>query len=209
MKTALAILMCFIISEAPVLAIHGGYTLGGDLAAAVGTYAGVLVPTSSTTLGSGTSTNFGSNSLGLFTMSVPQTGIGSGTMAIFSGNDQLNGSIQALPDPNNVGGIVGVVQVSAYETVFTASVSGNGGSASEIVQQLTSEGDGQFSVGASQNPQSDSPTGVDISGTADVTYSSPSGSGTGATTLTPGAEVIYAISGFQQSTTPSSSGGGG
>ncbi len=108
MKTILAILLGFIVSEAPVLAIHGGYTLG-SAQSAIGTYAGVLVPVSDINLSGTTAVTgttgavaggFGSNSLGIFTLSIPSSGIGGGQVLIFSSAQGMSGTITALPDPN-------------------------------------------------------------------------------------------------------------
>ena len=206
MKTLLAILLSFIVSEAPVLAIHGGYTLGGT-ESVTGTYAGVLIPTSSETLTTGTNqTNFGSNSLGLFTLSVPDAGVGSGSVVIFSGADQATGSVQALPDPATPGNIIGILTATAYATVLNyIDVAGN--YATEQVIVATANGALETSVGASS--VSNSPTGVNLSGTADVTFATESNNDFFffGSNLQPSENVTYAVEGFQQSSSAAESSG--
>jgi len=210
MKTLLAILLSFVVTEAPVLAIHGGYTLGGS-ASVIGTYAGVLIPISSTVIASGTAAtgitaDFGGNALGIFTVGIPQTGIGGGSLVVFSGNDQLTGGIQALPDPNTLGGIVGIVTASDYQNVFTVTSNFFGNAAA---QTLIAQAGGGLTAITTQSTTSNSPTGINLTGTATLTFSAPSASSqtvTGGTTvftngglLTPFSVVSFAVDGFQQS----------
>jgi hypothetical protein len=199
MKTLLAILLSFIVTEAPVLAIHGGYTLGGA-SSATGTYAGVLIPTSS--VSNGAAINFGSNSLGLFTLNIPSTGVGNGSVVIFSGAVQTVGTIDALPDPNNVGGIIGVLQAQDLETVF--SDTGILGIFGVTQQQIVAEASGSLTASTSNNAISNSPTGVNLSGTSVVTFSTPNAT-TGILTATE--QVTFAVEGFQQSSTSTATSG--
>jgi hypothetical protein len=201
MKTLLAILMSFIVTEAPVLAIHGGYTLGGA-EQATGTYAGVLVPISLTELNAGATFDFGTNSLGLFTLNIPSNGIGNGSVVIFSGPSQAQGSIDALPDPNNIGGIVGVLQATAYAQVFQANVGGVGLISEE---EETSQASGSLTCSqsiAGSSDETNSPTGIDLTGSSNVTFSVANGDVFfNGTNLIPAQQVEYSVEGFQQSAT--------
>src|SRR5271170_7063902 len=98
MKTMLAVLLSFILMEAPVLALQGGYSLPNSSNGLTGTYAGVLIPSSDDVLASN-AVDIGTNSLGLFTLGVPTTGLGAGTVSIFSVGRTFTGTIQALADP--------------------------------------------------------------------------------------------------------------
>lgn len=205
MKTLLAILLSFIISEAPVLAIHGGYTLGGAQTV-TGTYAGVLIPTSDTllTTGSNAATGFGSDALGLFTLSIPTTGLGSGTVVLFSGQQQLFGSIQAIPDPNSTtGGIVGVITATGQITTssFTDVFFGDTGS----FTQVTGEASGGLTATATQSTNTISPTGVNINGTANMNVDTTVTGTDGTTSLVPTESIVFAVDGFQQSAVASAS----
>jgi hypothetical protein len=206
MKTLLAILLSFAVTEAPVLAIHGGYTLGGT-AGVNGTYAGVLIPTADTSLVSGTGgTNFGTNALGIFTLGIPTTGIGSGTVFIFASGQQLAGTIQALASPAADGGIVGIIQATGQLTEGTFSdIFGDTITETEV----TGEASGGLSVTVDQSTQSVSTSGINISGTASVvittsyttpTTTAPDGATTGGqTNFIPTEDVVFDAEGFQQS----------
>ena len=78
-------------------AIGGGPNQGGGASAAslVGSYAGALLPSSSSTTGTA---QF--NGLGLFTLSLPQSGLGNGDFIYFSEGKTFTGSITGLGDPN-------------------------------------------------------------------------------------------------------------
>jgi hypothetical protein len=200
MKTLLAILLSFLVTEAPVLAIHGGYTLGGS-AGVVGTYAGVLIPTQDTLLTTGSSvSDFGANSLGLFTLSIPTSGLGSGQVFIFSGGEQLAGTIQAIPDPNSQTGILGVI--SATGEIAVAAVNNDilGIPINETQTQVTGQASGGFTATASASTISDSSDGINLDGTANVTVTSSTTSATtGGTSFVPTDQIVFAVDGFQQS----------
>jgi hypothetical protein len=205
MKTLLAILLSFIVSEAPVLAIHGGYTLGGA-ATAIGTYAGVLIPVSDTVLTTGTSTSdFGSNALGLFTLSVPAAGLGSGTVYIFSGAQQLVGTLQGLPDPDNVGGIVGIITATGQIAVDTVNDNIFGFGVAQTETQVTGQASGAFSAAVSSATVSESPTGVNLDGTANVTIQTTTTGSNGNTVFIPTDQIVFEVDGFQQSPTATAS----
>ena len=204
MKTLLAFLLSFIICEAPVLAIHGGYTLGGN-ESVTGTYAGVLLPINTQSLqtsGSGTGAigNYGTDSLGLFTLSVPNAGVGSGSIVIFSGANSASGNINALPDPNNNGSIIGVFVAQDYDSLIQDS---DNVGVTFNVQQLIAQVNGSIEASIENVPISNSPTGIDLSGTANGTFST---TGTNpdevfffGSNLVPVVQVTFAVDGFQQS----------
>lgn len=198
MKTLLAILMSFLVTEAPVLAIHGGYTLGGATGTQ-GTYAGVLVPTQDTVLTTGSSaSDFGANSLGLFTLGIPATGIGSGQIYLFSNGEQLVGTIQALPDPTTTSGIVGIIQATGE--IAVASVTDNFFGFAEQQNQVTGQASGGLTAVAVASTNSISAYGINLSGTANVTVtSSTTNATTGAQSFTPTDAIVFTVEGFQQS----------
>jgi hypothetical protein len=207
-KTLLAIVLSFVISEAPVLAIHGGYELGGA-AGTVGTYAGVMIPTavqyysggvaeSSTT--TTVSTSFGLNSLGLFTFDVPSVGYGAGVIIIFATDQEEGGTITTLPDPANSAGIYGLI--AATGSVATATYSDPGAPIfNETFSQISGQASGELYVTTTNNLNSASVNGINIGGTANVVFSTAE---TDATTGLIGGfveseEVSYYVDGFQQS----------
>jgi len=193
MKTLLAILLSFIVSEAPVLAIHGGYSLTSS-GSVVGEYAGALVPIQDTLLATGSNeADFGANSLGLFTITIPQTGLGTGTVYLFSNGQQMTGPIQAIPDPTNTSGIIGVISATGQ---ISASANQNdfGFIFNTTFVQVTGQAGGGFEAIATESNVSDSPTGVNLSGTAHLTVQTTSSNGL----LTPTDAITFELFGFQQ-----------
>jgi hypothetical protein len=200
MKTILAILLGFILSEAPVLAMHG-YTLGAA-GGVTGSYAGILVPTEDTILATGSNeADFGQNSLGLFILNVPTTGLGSGTVYLFSGGEELTGPIVALPDPTSDTGIVGVI--SATGLVATEVFQNNVIGSNESFSQVTAQAGGGFYANTSQSNVSDSPDGINLSGTANVTVETSTNGN-----LIPTDKITFAILGYQQSAQAATSSAG-
>jgi len=202
MKTLLAILLSFLVSEAPVLAIHGGYTLGGSQSA-IGTYAGVMIPSSDTILAANAA-DIGSNALGLFTLSIPSTGLGSGSVVIFSDGRTFSGSIQALADPNNPGGILGVLTASFNYNLYE-TLNGTAGQ-TETTLAVTANAQGSFDAATNSDINSISPTGINLDGTATVNIDQGFVSGSNGTPIIV-EEVTFAVDGFQQSATASSTSG--
>ena len=190
MKTLLAILLSFVISEAPVLAIHGGYTIGGTQSV-IGTYAGVLVPVSDNLLVP-SATSFGKNSLALFTLSIPTQGLGTGTVVVFANGSSYTGSIQALPDPNSDTGIVGVLNAS-FNYTLSIVVSGT-----VQTEAITSSAQGSFDANTVQNANSSGGLGVDLTGTSSVDITN--GNVDAEDKFIVDEQVVYEIEGFQSST---------
>ncbi|MEY2545358.1 MAG: hypothetical protein QOG48_475 [Verrucomicrobiota bacterium] len=100
--------MCEILPISQAFAIDGGPIYGGGGSApvpVVGTYAGVMLDVMT-----------GSNNLGIFTLSVPQQGLSSGTVFIFTGERTFSGPISGLADPNTdkfVGTLQGILVVTS------------------------------------------------------------------------------------------------
>ena len=96
MKKVLSLLVAYIFLQTQIWAIGGGPNQGGGTAASslVGSYAGALLPSSTST----GAQQF--NGLGLFTLSLPQSGLGKGDFVYFSEGKTFTGSITGLGDPN-------------------------------------------------------------------------------------------------------------
>src|ERR1700712_6118157 len=92
MKILLASVMCLVLCTTECFALKGGpvYPAGTNI---VGTYAGVLQgvfdPTNPAS----------SNSIGLFSLSVPSTGFATGAFVMFSRGRVFTGTAQAFADP--------------------------------------------------------------------------------------------------------------
>jgi hypothetical protein len=97
MKAVLALLLSFVFVQTQAFAISGGPDYG-NLGQVTGTYAGALFPSGST-LESGTPSPGANNSLGLFAIGVPSTGLASGIALYFTTGDAFTGSIVGVADP--------------------------------------------------------------------------------------------------------------
>lgn len=203
MKTLLAILLSFIITEAPVLAIHGGYTLGGT-GQIDGTYAGVFVPTGdiflSSTTGAETGSSAGTNDLGLFTLNVPSTGVSTGNLVIFSAGRTFTGTIQGIPDPNNTNGLQGLITATYDFNVYVTNTTITNGVVTETVSTVpvTATAQGSFTAETSTSTASiQSPTGVLLTGQSSLQIDDGLVNDDGSPLITEVAS--FDIEGFQQS----------
>jgi hypothetical protein len=99
MKIVLAVLLCFVLTISECFALKGGPVFGNGGANIIGRYAGVLRPPFCP-LADPSQCPTGFNSLGLFTLSIPQTGLGTGAAFIFTNGRSFTGTINAIGDPN-------------------------------------------------------------------------------------------------------------
>ena len=106
MKKVLSLLLAYTFLQAQTWALSGGPVFeSGSVQTLVGTYAGALLPSdggdeSATGGGDQDADTGGVNGLGLFTLSVPQAGLGTGNFVYFSEGRTFTGTITGLADPN-------------------------------------------------------------------------------------------------------------
>jgi len=103
MKNVLSLLVAFVFVQTQCWALSGGPVYSGNQAAVTGIYAGVLtgVTTTGDILGAGTTTtSVGTNSIGLFLITVPQTGFATGTTALFFEGTSFTSTLTGIADPN-------------------------------------------------------------------------------------------------------------
>lgn len=194
MKFLLAVLLSFIMMEAPVLA--AGYTLPGATNL-VGSYAGVLIPTADNIISAASAVDVGTNSLGLFTLSLPSQGTGSGDAIIFSNGRTFTGSIQALqnPDPTS-SGIIGILSAS-FNYSLNETLTGTAGETVSTVT-VTAQAQGSFDASVITDGESVGGQGLDLDGTSVINVDQGMVSGSsGVPVVTE--EVTFAIEGFEQS----------
>jgi hypothetical protein len=98
MKAILGSLLCLVLFASECFALKGGppYPGGTNI---VGTYAGVLLPTSLDPNDIPPSCPGASNSLGVFTLGVPSSGGSTGNFIMFSQGRVFGGTIQGIADP--------------------------------------------------------------------------------------------------------------
>ena len=102
MKKTLSFLMSVVFVNATMApfihAKHGGPDIGAFGGVSVlGTYSGVMIPVSETGINAGTS---GFNSIGIFTIAVPQAGSATGRFSFFGNGQVYQGTINAIADPD-------------------------------------------------------------------------------------------------------------
>ncbi len=136
MKQLLSLLLCFVFLNAQSFAKHE-YP-GGGLQSITGTYGGVMLPTSTSIAGVSTSP---SNSLGLFSFALPQSGFGSGAMLMFANGTVYKGTITAMGDPTTLK-ITAIINATYDFTVSAITSSGSGSSL--VTQAVTAHANGSM-----------------------------------------------------------------
>lgn len=178
--------MCVVFTATQSFAIDGGPWGGnGTRVAVTGTYAGVLVPLPVTIAPGITLTD---NSLALFTMKIPTTGLASGTTAVFRNGFFYTGTIQGSADPD-----------SAKLTGIVASEFSQDRQSGTTTITEHYEGNGQFT-----NAKITADVGTNkvalarIRGKASITYALGANA-TDAARGDSGGPIVYKIRGFKQS----------
>jgi hypothetical protein len=98
MKKVLSLLMAFLFLQTETWALSGGpFSNGFNSSSLVGTYAGVMIGT----VPPGGVGAVGGSGLGIFTIGLPQGGIGTGIFALYSGGNTIGGDVIGLGDPKD------------------------------------------------------------------------------------------------------------
>lgn len=192
MKALLGSVMCLVLTMSQGFAISGG-PWGRGQVTTTGIYAGLFIPTVS------------DNSLGIFSVTIPKTGVGAGAVAFFrNGIFYPNGTIQAIADPDSAV-LTGVVQ-STFNITFTSETSGNPPTTKDIVITFTANGSIKAKIKANTNTSTTA--SARIKGTADITYatvgSAPGFDSSGGNSACPSdpstdCPIHYQVNGFKQS----------
>ena len=136
MKILLAALMCLVLSSAECFALKGGPPYPGTTANIVGTYAGVLQgvfdPTNPAS----------SNTLGLFSLAIAQTGISNGVVVLFVAGRAFVGTMSAVANPNTTV-LRGVIQTTTPTTLILC---GPTPADPPVSQTVTDRADGQINA---------------------------------------------------------------
>jgi hypothetical protein len=101
MKKLLSLLLVFVFLQSEVWALSGGPVFSlNSVTSTQGTFAGVVIPVSST---SNTATTQDiANSLGVFSIGIPQVGLASGVFVYFSNGQTFTGTIVGTADPEKL-----------------------------------------------------------------------------------------------------------
>lgn len=91
MKSVFGCLLCLVFTATQSYAVKGGPDFGSKVRT-TGIYAGVLTPGALSP---------GANSIGLFSVTIPKTGIGTGTVILFTAGQTYTGTFQGIADPDS------------------------------------------------------------------------------------------------------------
>ncbi len=178
-KILLASLLCFVLVASQTFALKGGPEFGGNVKT-TGTYAGVMIPGALSP---------GSNSIGLFTLLLPTTGLGSGTVVIFTAGETYTGTIRGSADPDTAK-LVGEVSASFPVIEIVPGPPDSNGNSTAVTITVAATAAGSVKGKMKANKNLFSTASVRIVGSADIQFS--------LTVNNPFDEIIYDVSGFKQ-----------
>ncbi|MEI9897471.1 MAG: hypothetical protein WDN28_27340 [Chthoniobacter sp.] len=100
MKKVLSLLIAFVFLQVQSWALSGGPQYGGNKGnpSIIGTYGGVFIPTSSVTADGSASTSFQAASIGIFSLSIPETDISIGIAIVFVQGVAFIGQMAGVAD---------------------------------------------------------------------------------------------------------------
>jgi hypothetical protein len=174
-------LLCLVLGTAQAFAIKGGPVFGSGQVRTTGVYAGVLTPGPLSP---------GANSLGLFTMTVPRNGLGTGTVVIFTAGQTYNGTIQGTADPDTAK-FIGVLRATfPFLTTVPSGFDDKGNQTFETVS-VVAVAAGQVNGQIRQNANLFSTSSVRLVGTSNVQFS--------LSVNNPFTQIGYIVTGFKQS----------
>ncbi len=192
MKALLGTLLCLVLATSHTYALKGGPPYPGGGTNVIGRYAGVLIPPFCP-LADPSQCPAGFNALGLFTLVVPQNGLGSGQALIFSSGRTFTGTITGSANPNTAS-LVAVldtsysVQTTCLGNVCIVTCSTAGG---RMTAQIAPIGGRITSV-----------TSILLKGTAAVAFVAVGNNTACGTSSVDSGAVNFQIDGFKQSNSP-------
>lgn len=199
MKQVLSLLVAYIFLQTQMWAIGGGPRHGGSTSSVSGTYAGVLIPSRVNRLFQNPSftptAESDANTLGIFAISIPTTGVGTGNYLFFQDGEAFFGSMSGVADPGR-GTFIGLIAGAAATNSLDTSV--------EFLSPVSAVGKIKAKI-VPNNDFSTAFSGSRLKGTAFIQLqgfipdTSPNGFGLG--TLR---EINFIVDGFKQSETTSS-----
>jgi hypothetical protein len=172
--------MCFVLVASQTFALKGGPDFGKGKIRTTGTYAGAMLPGPLSP---------GSNSLGLFTLQIPTTGLGSGTVVIFTAGETYTGTIRGTADPDTAK-LVGEIAASFPFIEIVAGPPDSNGNPTTTTITVAASAAGGVKAKMKANKNIFSTASVRIVGSADIQFS--------LTVNNPFDEIIYDVSGFKQ-----------
>lgn len=179
MKAVFCCLICLAFTISQSFAISGGPDYGSGGISTTGIYAGVMMPNDLSP---------GANSLGLFSLTIPRTGLGTGDVIIFEAGQTYTGTFTGTADPDSAR-LIGEIDASFPYVTFVQSVDADGKvTITSITVSATAAG--QLNAHLAANSNRFSSAGVRMKGTADIQFS--------LTVNNPFNEIVYDVIGFKQ-----------
>ncbi|MCE9611318.1 MAG: hypothetical protein K8R23_14075 [Chthoniobacter sp.] len=209
MKKVLSLLVGFVFVQTQCWALSGGPVYSGNQASVTGIYAGVLtgVTTTGDILGAGgTTTSVGTNSIGLFLITVPKSGFATGTTALFFEGTSFSSTLTGIADPNNKT-LVAIADGTVRTTVITGggfidptiTITGGGRQPEangSIKAKLSSGRQGAVTL------KGDAIFNVSILSTITVDAVPPATGTTTSTVRVPSGTLAFKLDGFRQADAP-------
>ena len=179
MKSLFGCLLCLVFGTAQSFALKGGPNFGSRVRT-TGIYAGIMTP--------GT-TSLGANSIGLFSVTIPRTGLGSGQVVIFEAGETYTGTFIGLADPDSAA-LTGEIQASfPFVEVVPAGTDSNGNQKFDTITVIASAA-GKLQGQIRANKNLFSTASARIVGTANVQFS--------LSINNPFTQIGYIVIGFKQ-----------
>ena len=183
MKAICAILLSYVFLSSQCYAISGGpvYPGGGNVGT-TGTFAGVLLPSED-------DAQQGANSIALFSITMPTTGLGTGTLVIFQTGETYTGTIQGIADPDSANFYA--LLNATFPFLFTTQTgSDDKGNPVFTTTTVIASASGRLNGKFENNQQQFSSTSTRITGTADVQFAQ--------FVNQIDSEIVYDVFGFKQ-----------
>lgn len=179
MKALLGCLLCLVLGTAQTFAVKGGPGFGGGKVRTTGVYAGVMMPGPLSP---------GANSIGLFSVAIPRSGLGTGTVVIFTAGQTYIGTFTGIADPDSAD-LSGQIDASFP---ISSPVRTGGTDANPIftVRTVVATAAGKLEGKIRPNTVLFSSASARIVGTANVQFS--------LTVNNPFTQIGYNVSGFKQ-----------
>jgi hypothetical protein len=137
MKKVLSLLVLFVFLQTQSWALSGGPVFGTSSGVnVIGTFSGVMIPDSES--GINVAINGGSNSIGIFSLGVPDAGIATGSFAFFGNAQAYNGTISGIADPDRATLKAILDAPSTLRTGSTTSTNGGTASSTFVGQAIGS-----------------------------------------------------------------------
>lgn len=181
MKATLGVLLCYVFFTSQCWALKGGPVYPGGQVSTTGNYAGIMIPDKTSSPGA--------NSIALFSLALPQTGLGSGTLVIFQTGETYTGTIQGLVDPDSAE--LSALLNASFPYVIVLTTYDSNGRPSQTSQTVIATASGRLNGQLIANPNAFSTSSTRMTGSADVQFA--------LTVNNVDSEVHYDVFGFRQS----------